>query len=711
MKSKIALVVCLIFIFLQAVAQKRPDSEKTTGFLWTGEQRISKADFTVHALPLHFTEADILQYLVQTISDFNELESKPEPVGITESPLGVHYQYRQTYYNLPVYRSQIQVNLDKKNNIRLITSNTYNTGLAPMNHLVLSAKQAVNLDVVTNFCLARGLTLESEPEKMIFFSTETTPVLVIQFTASKSNPTQFDEYLLDEKGKVVYQRDLQNYNGNHREKTTTTETVPAKVFLPNPITSAEVVYGQGGKYKDNEDADAAELNAELKDITIEVTFDEDVYLLENSFVKIMEFDNPIVQPVISTTPQFNFTRSQTGFEDVNAYYHINNYQQYLQSLGFSLVQTQVEVDTHGKNGDDQSLHIYTGTTHKLIFGSGHTVNKHHVDDAEDADVIVHEYGHAISASACPNCNNGTERTAMDEAICDYLATSYKRVFSSFEWQKMFSWDGHNEFWNGRNVASTKHYPEDNINDIYYRSEIFSSVLMQIYEAIGKENTDKIVINALYQFTSNISMKTAANILLYVEQQLFQGQYASEIQALLQQRGLIDYEVNAGPDFEVCLGETITLGVPNAPQPPTGTKLYWSPGLTLNDSTAVNPVANPDYNTIYTLHLLDLSSNIAYTDQAFVEVDYCFNNPPGNDIRLLNTDRFFKRRGDIIVEVPPATSEVTIEIFDVYGRKVRHISNQGDERIEINGDDFMPGIYLMKVVADDRKEIFKIGRMR
>ncbi len=154
-----------------------------------------------------------------------------------------------------------------------------------------------------------------------------------------------------------------------------------------------------------------------------------------------------------------------------------------------------------------------------------------------------------------------------------------------------------------------------------------------------------------------------------------------------------------------------MGVPNAPSPPEGTKLYWSPGLTLNDSTAVNPIANPDRPTIFTLYLLDIASNIAYTDQAFVQVDYCFDAPPGNDIRLLNTDRFFKRRGNIILEVPPGTEQVTIDIYDAYGRKVKHITNYNDIRLEINGDDFPPGIYIMKVQADDRKEIFKIGRVR
>ncbi|HRI27601.1 MAG TPA: T9SS type A sorting domain-containing protein [Chitinophagales bacterium] len=712
------LLIALLWLLQTGItniaAQKHihPNAQKNQQ-IWDVEERKATVHFVNLPLPLGFTSEVVAKQLTASLPNLAKIHTELALTDISTSPLGTHYGFTQTYKGLPIYSTQVKAMVNAANELLLFTENTYDTEVKALQNLFKNTPTPLPAKAVSRFCAANNLQIEGSPTEMLFFYDPQTPIRVWHFKAwNKQAGLGFAEYLLAASGNLVYERSLQNYYGKTSgSKTTTTETVPGKVFMPNPTTSAQVNYGQGGKYRDNKDADATELTAELKDVTLDVTLEDGIYKLENNFVRIAEFDNPVIPPYTSTLPQFNLTRSHDGFEDVNAYYHLNAYQQYLQALGFNLVQTQVQVDTHGKNGDDQSMHIFTGTEHRLVFGSGHSLNKHHVDDAEDADVIIHEYGHAISASACLNCNTGTERTAIDEAIGDYLATSYKRALYTFNWQKMFSWDGHNEFWNGRNVASTKRYPEDNINDIYYRSEIFSSVLMQIWEVMGRENADKLVISALYQFTAGIDMRAAASILLFAEQQLFSGDYAQSIQNLLLQRGLLEYQVNAGPDFSVCLGESVTLGVPNAPDAPPGTKLYWSPGLTLSDSTAANPIAYPDKPTTYTLHVLNLSTNVAFTDNAFVNVAYCFNNTPGNNIRLLNTDRFFKRRGNIIVEVPPLTQQVNLTIYDVYGRIVKQYTNPGDDRLEIEGDDLPPGIYLLRIEADSKKATFKIGRVR
>src|SRR5690606_2338598 len=90
--------------------------------------------------------------------------------------------------------------------------------------------------------------------------------------------------------------------------------------------------------------------------------------------------------------EFHLTRSQAGFDGVMAYYHLNTMMKYVnETLGVQAMplppQTVVRFDPHGLNGDDNSH--FVGGSQILAFGEGG------VDDAQDADVIVHELGHGL----------------------------------------------------------------------------------------------------------------------------------------------------------------------------------------------------------------------------------------------------------------------------------------------------------------------------
>ena len=89
----------------------------------------------------------------------------------------------------------------------------------------------------------------------------------------------------------------------------------------------------------------------------------------------------------------------------------------MQSLGFTTIQNgSIRVDPHGLSGADNS-HYIGSLANYIAFGEGG------VDDAEDADVIWHEYGHAIIHSQVTNWNGG-ETGAMGEGFGDYFAASY-----------------------------------------------------------------------------------------------------------------------------------------------------------------------------------------------------------------------------------------------------------------------------------------------
>lgn len=253
------------------------------------------------------------------------------------------------------------------------------------------------------------------------------------------------------------------------------------------------------------------------------TYNAGTFYLENNAFKITELSSPTTNVAQSNTDTMLFTRNELGFEDINTFFHLNNYRNYWQTLGFTgLDASQISVDTHGNNGADNSF-FSPATPIRLIFGEGG------VDDAEDADVIIHEYGHAISHFASPGSNSGSQRNAIDEGFGDYIAVSYSKGYSNFKWNEVFSWDGHNEYWNGRDANSAKTALDiSSSQNIYYNGEIWSTVMTDLLLSIGKTDADKFAIELMYYNAPNTSISQSLMNLFTIDSLLFNGTYRCEI---------------------------------------------------------------------------------------------------------------------------------------------------------------------------------------
>ncbi len=655
---------------------------------------------------------------------------------IREGSTGYHYRYRPHFNGLPVYRSYVQVNVNWAGEIWSATESTFDFDKVEKSKLQLTKSFAALKKMSNDFLEKKNLELESEVQTVIYFNSRTDARVGIQFRGINELTHEFAEYVLDLNGEIL--SEINQNRHSHAPKpqkpkaAATMATATAYVYLPDPVTSAQAVYGLNGKFRDKLDADSPELTDERKEVTIEVTLDNGVYRLENEAFSFGEFDPRVVPPATATSPVFDFTRSEEGFEDVNAYYHLNAYRNYLLDLaasggdcGYSvntapILGMNIAVDAHSfqkQDGtfEDQSMFQYGGSQSKLLFGEGG------VDDAEDADVIVHEYGHAVSHAYCAFCNFGYERLALDEAIGDYFAVSYSRSITEHDWWKMFSWDGHNEFFVGRNAKSNKLYPDDmnhlaedpkstiDESSIYPDSEIFSSVMMEIWEVLGRENSDKLLLAALPTFTEDIKFSTAAELIAATYAQLCGDEKMEAINTLFSLRGLLDFNLNAGPDQTICLGDTITLGQNLVVS--DGLEVFWSPGETIFDSLQATSMATPDFSGYYYLNIRNNETGFLLRDSVYVDVEYCFANAPDKRILLLNSDRFFNKRGNLIIEVPKNTEYTTIEVFDVFGHLMGEYESEGDIRIELIQDDLKAGIYLIRVIADEREAVFKVGRAR
>jgi hypothetical protein len=292
--------------------------------------------------------------------------------------------------------------------------------------------------------------------------------------------------------------------------------VDVKIFMPDPITPISKAYG--GIYIDINDANEAVLDPLRFTKQIQTNYDSGYFHLRSNFVRIAEHSNPVYPVVRSNTPVFDYSRSHYGFEQTNAYYHIMNYQAYLQSLGYSLVNYPISVDAQGLNNDDNSRFVSGFNPPRLIFGEGG------VDDAEDADVIIHEYGHAISHSASPNTVSGNERRTLEEALGDYFAVSYTRDIYSFNKDYVFNWDGHNPFFDGRTVDNPNNlnYKSTSFGQLYQNTTLWNDAMFDIWDQLGKTYTDKLQIEALYGYFQNMTFSQAALLVIDADSALTGG---------------------------------------------------------------------------------------------------------------------------------------------------------------------------------------------
>lgn len=329
----------------------------------------------------------------------------------------------------------------------------------------------------------------------------------------------FKNYI-DRSGKLIYETDQRLYFSNDDT------IVGGKVFQPDPITPYGLTYGQGGILHYN-DSDYAAINNKSVDVTFAATLLNDTFYLENKYARVADLFAPYYGRATSKTPSFDFTRKTNAFKEVMCLFHISNLQNYLESIGLdSLVPYAIKVDAHGSFADLSAFNFTPDTF--LTFGLGG------IPDAEDADVIIHEYTHAISFTAAPSGVVGIQRRALEEANCDVMAATYSKVNATHNWRYIFNWDGPNPviagqfpFWSGRNANSSKKY-SDTTNNFYTDSEIWSSCILDIAEELDRETLLKLLIASMHAYTPNTNMAQAAQLFMDADSILFNKQNAWKI---------------------------------------------------------------------------------------------------------------------------------------------------------------------------------------
>lgn len=316
-------------------------------------------------------------------------------------------------------------------------------------------------------------------------------------------------YYLNENKDTVYKSDSRQYFNNDDS------LIKAYVFYPDPLSSTGKNYGDTG-FIDNGDLNSIQLfqarvlrPVKVKYLNNRIVLANDIYTMNTSFG--VGTQAPIINDTI-----INLPRNVPGFEWINSYYHITSFTEYINNLGFQLPDFPISIDPH-YSGNDASFFQYMPAIGSglLAFGDGG------IDDAEDADALVHEAAHAVIIASSLSTPLGSERRSMDEGICDYFAASYSKNITTNQWTKVFNWDG-NGTWQGRSVQSGRKYPLSPAATIWLNGQIISEAMMRVRDSLGSEKADSIFICALYSLSANSTMVDYARAVYACDTSLFAG---------------------------------------------------------------------------------------------------------------------------------------------------------------------------------------------
>ncbi|HEY6507573.1 MAG TPA: proprotein convertase P-domain-containing protein, partial [Vicinamibacterales bacterium] len=367
-----------------------------------------------------------------------------------------------------------------------------------------------------------------------------------------------------------------------------------QVFDPDPMSKLG-----DSTLVDNADANSAIPFPGAYDIVPlhDLTFSAGVYSLNGPYARLIDNESPTFAPVTATDPDsFRFQRNAQGFEDVMCYYQLDKSQRYIQSLGFTNINNRVqEVDSHGVGGDDNSH--YVPSTGRLAFGEGG------IDDAEDADVIWHEYGHSMQDNIVPGWGGGQEG-AMGEGWGDYWAGSYSRsLFPTFQPTRVFTWDGNGETWSGRPLIDTGlHYPQDCCGEVHDSGTLWCSGLMDCWNQVGRTVMDRIALDHHFALGTSATMADAAHQIIQSDIDLYGGAHVATLVERFGFWGFVNpadfvpqIAHTALPATENLAGPYAVVATVVSTQPLAAgfPRLYWGFGASITDSATMTPTANPN----------------------------------------------------------------------------------------------------------------------
>jgi Zn-dependent metalloprotease len=450
--------------------------------------------------------------LFQLSGDLAELTEQ----ATVESPLGSHVTFTQRLDGIPVFGAEVKVHFSRDGRI-VAASNTSVPHVQLDTRPRISARQS--LDLALGFALAAAPAADradADPPELpdlVIHADAGPPVLAYRAVVPTTGPTL--EFFIDARTGALLgpPSDLNRYF----------VTGSGQVFKDNAVVAT-----QNNNLVDGNDAASAVPASAYSTVALQGLNGNN--RLDGQFAS----GSASKSRAAGTGNSFLFLRNTSAFSETMAYFHIDFAERYIQSLGFTNVNNRQQVFSVDRSKVDNSS--YSPSTRNITYGTGG------VDDAEDGEVIIHEYGHSVQDNQVPGFGAAEEGGAMGEGFGDYLAATVNAALTGeFQIVCIAEWDA-TSYAAGvphclRRLDSTKHYPGDKDGEVHDDGEMWSASLFQIRAAFGAARADRLILQAHFLLSTRASFSDGSNALVTAAINLgFTAAEVTSLRTLLRNRG-------------------------------------------------------------------------------------------------------------------------------------------------------------------------------
>jgi hypothetical protein len=310
-------------------------------------------------------------------------------------------------------------------------------------------------------------------------------------------------------------------------------TATGTVFWPNPVQSSG-----NQALTDADDADLPVFAAEYR--TARLTDLDGSGTLTGTYVRVKSSTGPAATAVGGVFPAYH--RDDDRFEQVMGYHWVTTAQKDLQRLGVGSTlrpvnQRQIELRIN-QYGSDNSF--FRSDKANITLGKGG------VDDGEDAEVIVHEYGHSVQDGQVPGFGTSLEAGSIGEAFGDYLAVTVSTWATGApratpeacvaDWDSVSYTDEVPHCL--RRLDNDLHYPEDVRGQVHADGRIWSRALWDIRKALGDTRASTAIVEAQFDFAPDTSFRDAALDTVAAARRLYGKAPADQVRKAFADRGIL-----------------------------------------------------------------------------------------------------------------------------------------------------------------------------